>query len=230
MTTRLRRPRGGFLEADRKRRCSRRYERYVGEGFRHHNPYFRDAQSLRAGWKRRGAVPGQATGRPACLPEGNRVAVHSRLQRGPAEPEIAVVHIFDSRMAHRRGMGHRSGGAGTDRQRERDVLTREARPQSPDTSRVHMSFQTRRPPGSIFSPHAADPRGRRGANNGCGLRGRLGVRHQLRSCRVAASRAHFSPTRSLPKPRQTRPPKHRSERTHDQCRGGIEPWTGDLDG
>ena len=72
------------------------YERYVGEGFRHHNPYFPgDAQSLRAGMEEDEArCPGKRIDVRHVFQEGDCVAVHSRLQRGPAEPEIAVVHIF----------------------------------------------------------------------------------------------------------------------------------------
>jgi len=72
------------------------YERYVGEGFRHHNPYFPgDARSLRAGMEEDEArCPGKKLDVQHAFQEGNCVAVHSRLRRGPVEPEIAVVHIF----------------------------------------------------------------------------------------------------------------------------------------
>ena len=72
------------------------YERHVGEAFRHHNPYFAgDAQSLRAGMEEDEARnPGKKLDVQAALQEGNYVAVHSRLRRGPTQPEIAVVHIF----------------------------------------------------------------------------------------------------------------------------------------
>lgn len=72
------------------------YEQYAGDGLRHHNPYFAgDAQSLRAAMeddeKRN---PGKILDVQVALQDGDYVAVHSRLRRGSAEPEIAVVHIF----------------------------------------------------------------------------------------------------------------------------------------
>jgi predicted SnoaL-like aldol condensation-catalyzing enzyme len=72
------------------------YERYVGEGFRHHNPYFAgDAQSLRRGMEEDEARnPGKELDVQIALQEGNYVAVHSRLRRRSTEPEIAVVHVF----------------------------------------------------------------------------------------------------------------------------------------
>lgn len=72
------------------------YERYVGDGFRHHNPYFAgDAQSLRKGMEEDEALnPGKKLDVQVALQEGNHVAVHSRLRRGSTEPDTAVVHIF----------------------------------------------------------------------------------------------------------------------------------------
>jgi predicted SnoaL-like aldol condensation-catalyzing enzyme len=72
------------------------YERHVGDGFRHHNPYFAgDANSLRQGMEEDAAQhPGKKFDVQAVLQEGSYVAVHSRLGRGSAEPDIAVVHIF----------------------------------------------------------------------------------------------------------------------------------------
>ena len=72
------------------------YEKHVGDGFRHHNPYFSgDAQSLRQGMEEDEARnPGKKLDVQVALQEGNYVAVHSRLRRGSTEPDIAVVHIF----------------------------------------------------------------------------------------------------------------------------------------
>ena len=74
----------------------RAYEKHVGEGFRHHNPYFKgDAKSLRKGMEEDEARnPGKTLDIQAALQEGNYVAVHSKLKRGASDPEIAVVHIF----------------------------------------------------------------------------------------------------------------------------------------
>ena len=79
-------------------------ERHVGEGFRHHNPYFPgDADSLRRGMEEdETRNPGKKLDVQVALLDGNYVAVHSRLRRSADEPDIAVVHIFrfeDGRIA-----------------------------------------------------------------------------------------------------------------------------------
>jgi predicted SnoaL-like aldol condensation-catalyzing enzyme len=72
------------------------YERHVGEGFRHHNPYFPgDAASLRQGMEEDEARhPGKRLEIQAAVQEGDYVAVHSRLRRAVGDPGFAVVHIF----------------------------------------------------------------------------------------------------------------------------------------
>ena len=72
------------------------YERHVGDGFRHHNPYFAgDSGSLRKGMEEDEARnPGKRLDVQAALQDGSYVAVHSRLRRSAGEPDIAVVHIF----------------------------------------------------------------------------------------------------------------------------------------
>lgn len=72
------------------------YERHVGAGFRHHNPFFPgDADSLRRGMEEDEARnPGKTLEVQAALEDGDRVAVHSRLRRPGGQPEIAVVHLF----------------------------------------------------------------------------------------------------------------------------------------
>jgi len=72
------------------------YERFVGAGFRHHNPYFRgDADSLRAGMEEAHAkFPRTAIDIQRALEDGNLVAVHSRVKHEPAGRDIAVVHLF----------------------------------------------------------------------------------------------------------------------------------------
>lgn len=80
------------------------YERHVGGGFRHHNPYFAgDAGSLRQAMEEDEARnPGKMLDIRVALQDGNHVAVHSRLKRGAADPDLAVVHVFkfeDGRIA-----------------------------------------------------------------------------------------------------------------------------------
>src|ERR687897_689938 len=68
------------------------YRRYVGPGFRHHNPYFRgDAASLMA------AMEQNATKNPkktlevvSALQDGDRVAVFSRVRQNPSDLGGAV--------------------------------------------------------------------------------------------------------------------------------------------
>jgi predicted SnoaL-like aldol condensation-catalyzing enzyme len=72
------------------------YERFVGPGFRHHNPYFRgDAESLRSGMEEAAAkFPQTSIEIQRALEEGTLVAVHSRVKHEAAGRSIAVVHIF----------------------------------------------------------------------------------------------------------------------------------------
>ena len=72
------------------------YERYVGDGFRHHNPYYAgDSASLMKGMEEDEARhPGKKLDVHVALQDGNYVAVHSRLRVAVGEPDIAVVHIF----------------------------------------------------------------------------------------------------------------------------------------
>lgn len=72
------------------------YERFVGPGFRHHNPYFRgDAEALRAGMEEAHArFPRTTIEIQRALEEGSLVAVHSRVKHEPAGRDIAAVHLF----------------------------------------------------------------------------------------------------------------------------------------
>lgn len=72
------------------------YQRHVAHGFKHHNPYFpAGRQALLV------AMQGNAAAEPhnsftvkQVIGSGDRVAVLSRLQRGDAVQEYAVVHIL----------------------------------------------------------------------------------------------------------------------------------------
>jgi predicted SnoaL-like aldol condensation-catalyzing enzyme len=85
-----------FLQLAATGRVREAYERFVGAGFRHHNPHFRgDAQSLRAGMEEAHAkFPQTSIEFQRALEEGTLVAVHSRVRHEPAGRAIAVVHIF----------------------------------------------------------------------------------------------------------------------------------------
>lgn len=72
------------------------YERHVGPGFRHHNPYFRgDADSLRKAMEENAAQnPDKSLEVQTALEDGDRVAVFSRVRQKPGDRGAAVVHIF----------------------------------------------------------------------------------------------------------------------------------------
>lgn len=72
------------------------YDRYVGTGFKHHNPFFRgDAESLMKAMEE-GAKnnPDKALKVHAAIEEGDRVAVFSHVRQRPQDVGGAVVHIF----------------------------------------------------------------------------------------------------------------------------------------
>lgn len=72
------------------------YERHVGPGFRHHNPYFRgDADSLMKAMEENAAQNSDKSLEvQTALQDGDRVAVFSRVRQKPGDRGAAVVHIF----------------------------------------------------------------------------------------------------------------------------------------
>jgi len=75
---------------------SEAYGNYISPTFRHHNPYFAgDAESLKKGMAEAAAkFPDTTLEVQNVFEEGDLVAVHSRGQHGPDEPEMSVVHIL----------------------------------------------------------------------------------------------------------------------------------------
>ena len=71
------------------------YERFVAPGFKHHNPWFKgDAASLRAGMEQAAAkFPHTTIEFQHVFEDGNRVAVHSKVQHGAKLQPVSVVHI-----------------------------------------------------------------------------------------------------------------------------------------
>lgn len=69
---------------------------YVGEGFRHHNPWFKgDADSLMLAMEEAGRErPNKSLQILRALEEGDLVAVHSWVKQTPDDAGGAVVHIF----------------------------------------------------------------------------------------------------------------------------------------
>ena len=72
------------------------YSKFVGEGFRHHNPFFEgSAESLQAGMEANALQnPDKVLDVKRVIAEGELVAVHSHVQQKPGDRGAAVVHIF----------------------------------------------------------------------------------------------------------------------------------------
>jgi predicted SnoaL-like aldol condensation-catalyzing enzyme len=85
-----------FLTLVASGRVREAYERYIGAGFRHHNPYFRgDAASLMEGMEQNAAKnPDKRLEIQTAIQEGDRVAVFSHVRQHPQDRGGAVVHIF----------------------------------------------------------------------------------------------------------------------------------------
>lgn len=85
-----------FLTLVASGRVSEAYERHVGAGFRHHNPYFRgDAASLKEAMQTNAAKnPNKVLEVQRALQDGDEVAVFSRVRQHPDDRGGAVVHIF----------------------------------------------------------------------------------------------------------------------------------------
>lgn len=77
-------------------KVSEAYERHVGPGFRHHNPYFRgDAASLMEAMQSNAAKnPNKVLEVQIALQDDEHVAVFSRVRQHPSDLGGAVVHIF----------------------------------------------------------------------------------------------------------------------------------------
>jgi len=72
------------------------FGKYVGPGFRHHNPFFRgDAESLMVAMKENAERnPGKALDIQRAFEDGDLAAVHSRVRLKPDDRGAALVHIF----------------------------------------------------------------------------------------------------------------------------------------
>lgn len=85
-----------FLTLVAEGKVSEAYERYVGPGFRHHNPHFRgDAKSLKEAMEANAEKnPNKTLEIQRALEDGEHVAVFSRVRQNPGDLGGAVVHIF----------------------------------------------------------------------------------------------------------------------------------------
>jgi predicted SnoaL-like aldol condensation-catalyzing enzyme len=72
------------------------YDKFVGEGFRHHNPYFEgSADSLQAGMEENARQnPDKALEVKRVIAEGDLVVVHAHVRHKPDDLGAALVHIF----------------------------------------------------------------------------------------------------------------------------------------
>lgn len=72
------------------------YDRFVGPGFRHHNPFFEgSAESLMAGMEENARQnPKKVLEVKRAIAEGEFVAVHSHVRQNPDDRGGSVVHIF----------------------------------------------------------------------------------------------------------------------------------------
>jgi predicted SnoaL-like aldol condensation-catalyzing enzyme len=77
-------------------RVQEAYQHYVGQNFRHHNPFFRgDADSLRIAMEEDAAKhPEKILEVQHVLEDRDLVAVHSRVRQSSEDRGAAVVHIF----------------------------------------------------------------------------------------------------------------------------------------
>jgi predicted SnoaL-like aldol condensation-catalyzing enzyme len=72
------------------------YARFVGPGFRHHNPFFEgSAESLLAGMEENARQnPNKVLDVKRAIAEGEFVAVHSHVRQNPDDRGGSVVHVF----------------------------------------------------------------------------------------------------------------------------------------
>ncbi len=72
------------------------YSKYVGAGFRHHNPFFEgSAESLMAGMEENARQnPNKVFEVKRVIAEDEFVVIHSHVRQNPTDRGAAVVHIF----------------------------------------------------------------------------------------------------------------------------------------
>jgi predicted SnoaL-like aldol condensation-catalyzing enzyme len=85
-----------FLKMASSGNISEAYSKFVGPGFRHHNPFFEgSAASLQTGMEENARQnPNKLFEIKRVIAEGDCVATHSHVQQKPGDLGGAVVHIF----------------------------------------------------------------------------------------------------------------------------------------
>ncbi len=85
-----------FLKLASSGKVSEAYSKYIGVGFRHHNPFFEgSAESLQAGMEENAKQsPNKVFTIFRTVREGDFVVTHSHVQQYPEQRGAVVVHIF----------------------------------------------------------------------------------------------------------------------------------------
>ncbi|HJS17256.1 MAG TPA: nuclear transport factor 2 family protein [Anaerolineales bacterium] len=85
-----------FLELASNGEIREAYSKFIGRGFKHHNPFYEgSAESLAAGMEENARQnPNKMFEVKRAIAEGDYVVVHSYVRQRPDDRGAAVVHIF----------------------------------------------------------------------------------------------------------------------------------------
>jgi predicted SnoaL-like aldol condensation-catalyzing enzyme len=85
-----------FLEMASNGKVNEAYSKFIGTGFRHHNPFFEgSAEALQAGMEENARKnPNKVFEVKRAIAEGDFVVTHSHVKQKPEDLGAAVVHIF----------------------------------------------------------------------------------------------------------------------------------------
>ena len=85
-----------FLKLAASGKVREAYSKFIGAGFRHHNPFFEgSAEALMVGMEENARQnPGKVLEVKLAVAEGELVVVHSHVRQKPGDPGASVVHIF----------------------------------------------------------------------------------------------------------------------------------------
>ncbi|MFM8367179.1 MAG: nuclear transport factor 2 family protein [Chloroflexota bacterium] len=85
-----------FLQLASSGKVREAFEKYIGNGFRHHNPFFEgSAGALQAGMEENARQsPDKVFTILRTVSEGDFVVTHSHVQQNPDQRGAVVVHIF----------------------------------------------------------------------------------------------------------------------------------------
>ncbi len=85
-----------FLKMASSGKVNEAYSKFIGTGFRHHNPFFAGtAEALQAAMEENARKnPNKVFEVKRVISEGDHVVTHSHVKQKPDDLGIAVVHIF----------------------------------------------------------------------------------------------------------------------------------------